>query len=1566
MLNVFYLSLSQLRIELHRPRQVVMRPRVVLRAIKFREEKVLSFSPPPQEADRLRQSLGLHEERPVWVLFTSSEDELVGSDAFKRAFATQLEWIQHLIAYIEKYPEIDLVIRVHPNTGGKKTIARNETQLEEFRRLAQRLPANVRMVMPDDVISTYSLMDIATLGLVYMSTTGLEMACKGKKVIAITGSFADKSFTLTPHSFEEFESLLDSARTFPLAYTSEETQRLAYRYSYMLFYRWNIPFPLVEMVDTYTPRLRYQSKEELAPGKEPNLDRVCRIILEGEPIVLPPTEEDLRDRSEEQEKAWFGERGEERGERGEGGGEETMPSQHSSPPVLQHSAESVSSSPSSPLSPLPSPLSSVAWSAPFLEQGDDADDARSLTLGLESLGLPVKIEPVKLTGQRAELDEPQLQKLEQMHDAPLSERFVHVIHLTPAFYERAPGAITNIGRANFGTDRLPIEWVPHCNEMDEIWVPSDFNIDSFAFSGVDRKRLHKIPLCFDAQKFGEHVPLNRMSKEFSFWFLAVIDWHYASGWDALLRACMEEFSADDDLSLMLQLMLPAGVTPQDAAEEIRSFLKDDLKVSSPHANLEISIDPLRPGLYRAADAFILPSRGESLGLHCLEAMASGLPIIATGWGGHTEFMTTENSWPIDYQMTDVPDEVVAEIPFLAGSRWAEPDTRHLRSLMRHAFENREETTKKGKAAAAHAAENFSREKVAQLVKTRLTRMSLPHSPPPRILVGTGPFGSFRENLKDVARTYDVLSVGEEEGDIRWACEKDTFQDILERLPDGWQPDLVLWLCHYHPIPQGIEHSPFPTVAAVGDWNLLFTSFKDDLKRFDRIVTDKAGVEMLRHAGFENVDYWPMFSYDVFQHRRIENTKRIYDVVMIGNFNHDVQHERSYWLHRLAKLKNRFDIHLLCGIYGEDYTRLLNQAKIVFNRSIRGEMNMRAYEATACGSLLFFEEENLEIRDFFQDRVECVLYNEDNLEELLEYYLTHDEERERIAEAGYQRVQQETQRHHFEQLVALMQERNVVPANHQSTINHPRPFLDLPEPQRLFRQARQAFEKQKPNGESLQAAEKLLIQVLDHDPAHTETYNALGVLNGYYSQLVQDENAKNELFSKAEQSFANGLKHGPNDALLLYNLGILHVMSGQTDPAEAALNLAIQSIEQNQPLQCRELILPRTFNAFFVEWERIAAELIHDPAAADNARRQLLLRQCCDWLGDIATFKELTSAAVELYQRAIDARPDLAGRPRHKLAGLLHQLGQTEEAIEQCRLAYTEEPFNTQLWKDLVAILRESGRNEEAESFRRELLTIVEACPAYKESQAWLEESVQHSERAGPYRGECAAVSVTPPAPEKSWLENAVIGVSSIAPGMIEVNGVSGWIALNDIRFLNMKSRELPLGGVIVEIGSFMGLSSIVMGHSLFEQNNIDARIYCIDAWEGSEEHQEMDVIKSRELYDVFLENINGADIGYFIYPIRKWSTEAFEDFEDLSIDLLFVDGDHSFEGCYADLKNFFPKMKHGGIIIGHDYMEEWGVPDAVKKFCKEHRLEHRVIPTTHGMYEIQLPPENDETPKASS
>jgi glycosyltransferase involved in cell wall biosynthesis len=55
-----------------------------------------------------------------------------------------------------------------------------------------------------------------------------------------------------------------------------------------------------------------------------------------------------------------------------------------------------------------------------------------------------------------------------------------------------------------------------------------------------------------------------------------------------------------------------------------------------------------PRLYAAAGAFVLPSRGEGWGRPHTEAMAMGLPVIATNWSGPTEYMTEHNSYPLRY------------------------------------------------------------------------------------------------------------------------------------------------------------------------------------------------------------------------------------------------------------------------------------------------------------------------------------------------------------------------------------------------------------------------------------------------------------------------------------------------------------------------------------------------------------------------------------------------------------------------------------------------------------------------------------------------------------------------------------------------------------------------------------------------------------------------------------------------------------------------------------------------------------------------------------------------------
>src|SRR5207248_595316 len=100
-----------------------------------------------------------------------------------------------------------------------------------------------------------------------------------------------------------------------------------------------------------------------------------------------------------------------------------------------------------------------------------------------------------------------------------------------------------------------------------------------------------------------------------------------------------------------------------------------------------------------------------------------------------------------------------------------------------------------------------------------------------------------------------------------------------------------------------------------------------------------------------------------------------------------------------------------GVFGAGYRELLGRARIVFNRSIRGECNRRAFEAAAAGALLFQEAGNREVPAYFQDRKECVYYTAESLECLLEHYLDNEDERRAIADAARKAVE----RYRYEEL-----------------------------------------------------------------------------------------------------------------------------------------------------------------------------------------------------------------------------------------------------------------------------------------------------------------------------------------------------------------------------------------------------------------------------------------------------------------------------------------------------------------------------------------------------------------------
>ena len=127
------------------------------------------------------------------------------------------------------------------------------------------------------------------------------------------------------------------------------------------------------------------------------------------------------------------------------------------------------------------------------------------------------------------------------------------------------------------------------------------------------------------------------------------------------------------------------------------------------------------------------------------------------------------------------------------------------------------------------------------------------------------------------------------------------------------------------------------------------------------------------------------------------------------------------------------------------------------------------------------------------------------------------------------------------------------------------------------------------------------------------------------------------------------------------------------------------------------------------------------------------------------------------------------------------------------------------------------------------------------------------------------------------------------------------------------------GANFVEVGSFMGKSTSYM---CVEIINSGKNIYfdCVDTWEGSIEHQEMDIVKEKKLYDIFMKNMN--EFLHVVNPIKMTSIDAANYYLDKSLDFVFIDASHEEQDVKDDIDAWLPKIKDGGVLAGDD----WGFP----------------------------------------
>ena len=137
-------------------------------------------------------------------------------------------------------------------------------------------------------------------------------------------------------------------------------------------------------------------------------------------------------------------------------------------------------------------------------------------------------------------------------------------------------------------------------------------------------------------------------------------------------------------------------------------------------------------------------------------------------------------------------------------------------------------------------------------------------------------------------------------------------------------------------------------------------------------------------------------------------------------------------------------------------------------------------------------------------------------------------------------------------------------------------------------------------------------------------------------------------------------------------------------------------------------------------------------------------------------------------------------------------------------------------------------------------------------------------------------------------------------------------------------RQAP-GATMVEIGSYIGASANFLAAAAQEIGG-EPVVHCVDTW-----HNEG---MSEGLRDTWPEfQTNTLRYASLIIPHRGHSVDVGSTFDE-QIDLLFLDGDHSYEGCRADVLAWLPHLKPGGVVVMHDYGWAEGVQRVVVELIR--------------------------------
>lgn len=152
--------------------------------------------------------------------------------------------------------------------------------------------------------------------------------------------------------------------------------------------------------------------------------------------------------------------------------------------------------------------------------------------------------------------------------------------------------------------------------------------------------------------------------------------------------------------------------------------------------------------------------------------------------------------------------------------------------------------------------------------------------------------------------------------------------------------------------------------------------------------------------------------------------------------------------------------------------------------------------------------------------------------------------------------------------------------------------------------------------------------------------------------------------------------------------------------------------------------------------------------------------------------------------------------------------------------------------------------------------------------------------------------------------------------------------------------------VIAEIGVREGVNF----EKMIKHNPKEA--VAIDIWKDDGNMARNDLAYGQGVLNMQYADFNARMLNKrFVTIFRDYSFNVVKYFPDNYFDLIYIDADHTYEGCYRDILDWYPKVKKGGFLLGDDYRRHktrtgvrFGVIDAVNRFCGDNGLSFFVFP----------------------